>query len=308
VSDSTTSDARQGLASKWVVPPFSVLDSRSGRWQARKRLWLARGVGVDGYSDPETRGSKTFGGGGDGLGFPGRSLRSRSSEFDPVLAEALIHWFSDPGDLVIDPFAGGPVRGVVAHTMGRRYVGADIRSEQVEHNRASFAGPSWIVADAIACPFDGMEAGMVLTCPPYGPLEKYSDDPGDLANMSKGAFVDALSIALAEACASLRAGGFAVVVVGDYRDKSGELWGIPDVARAGLRSAAGMVEHARLVFFNRAGSAPVRAGKQMIATRTPVTTHQDVLAFVKGRPKRHGGSAPIAIGPSQIGLFDGRRL
>jgi hypothetical protein len=36
--------ARQTLAERFVVPPFSVLDARQGYWQDRKRAWVALGI------------------------------------------------------------------------------------------------------------------------------------------------------------------------------------------------------------------------------------------------------------------------
>ena len=36
--------ARQTLAERFIVPPFSVLDARQGYWQDRKRAWLALGI------------------------------------------------------------------------------------------------------------------------------------------------------------------------------------------------------------------------------------------------------------------------
>jgi hypothetical protein len=40
----SVSEARQTLAERFVVPPFSVLDARQGYWQERKRAWLALGI------------------------------------------------------------------------------------------------------------------------------------------------------------------------------------------------------------------------------------------------------------------------
>ena len=37
-------EARQTLAERFIVPPFSVLDARQGYWQERKRAWLALGI------------------------------------------------------------------------------------------------------------------------------------------------------------------------------------------------------------------------------------------------------------------------
>lgn len=50
-----------------------------------------------------------------------------TSTFDPALCELLYLWFSKEGDAVIDPFAGGSVRGIVACELKRNYVGVDIR-------------------------------------------------------------------------------------------------------------------------------------------------------------------------------------
>lgn len=85
-----------------------------------------------------------------------------TSIFDPVLCEIAYRWFSQRGGTVLDPFAGGSVRGVVAGALGRRYVGIDLRDEQIEANReqwveisaaieAEASGPGW-AGDEISDP------------------------------------------------------------------------------------------------------------------------------------------------------------
>jgi hypothetical protein len=69
----------------------------------------------------------------------GPSTFSGTSIFDPVLCEVVYRWFSPPGGRVLDPFAGGSVRGIVAGVLGRHYVGVDLREEQVEANRQQAA-------------------------------------------------------------------------------------------------------------------------------------------------------------------------
>ena len=61
---------------------------------------------------------------------------SGTSIFDPVLCELAYRWFSPPQGIVLDPFAGGSVRGIVASHLGRKYTGIDLRSEQIIANRA----------------------------------------------------------------------------------------------------------------------------------------------------------------------------
>ena len=58
--------------------------------------------------------------------------------FDPVLCELVYRWFSAPGHLVLDPFAGGSVRGIVAAATGRAYAGIDLRDEQVQATGGPF--------------------------------------------------------------------------------------------------------------------------------------------------------------------------
>ncbi len=59
---------------------------------------------------------------------------SGTSVFDPVLCELVYRWFTGPGARVLDPFAGGSVRGVVAGLLGRAYVGVDLSERQVAAN------------------------------------------------------------------------------------------------------------------------------------------------------------------------------
>lgn len=63
---------------------------------------------------------------------------SGTSVFDPVLCELAYRWFCPSGGRVLDPFAGGSVRGVVAGLLGYNYVGIDLREEQVNANRAQW--------------------------------------------------------------------------------------------------------------------------------------------------------------------------
>src|SRR5688572_19200861 len=92
-----------------------------------------------------------------------------TSIFDPVLCEVAYRWFCPPGGLVLDPFAGGSVRGIVASKLGRHYVGIDLRPEQVEANVAQAKRlckgkaepePHWDVGDSRAilplCPVSNL--------------------------------------------------------------------------------------------------------------------------------------------------------
>ena len=142
-----------------------------------------------------------------------------TSVFDPVLCELAYRWFCPPGGMVLDPFAGGSVRGVVASMLGRRYVGIELRPEQVAANREQAAAlcgdpmPAWIEGDARETErlAGDVAADFVFSCPPYADLEVYSDDPRDLSNMPYADFRAGLAEAVGQAVTLLLPDRFAAM-------------------------------------------------------------------------------------------------
>lgn len=225
---------------------------------------------------------------------------SGTSIFDPVLCELAYRWFCPPGGMILDPFAGGSVRGVVAGRLGRRYVGIELRPEQVAANRAQahIAGdgpaPDWRVGDARALAelAADVEADFVFSCPPYWNLEVYSDDPADLSTLGREEFFAAQAGIVAAAVARLKPDRFAAWVVGDVRDKDGGYVNLPGRTVEAFE-AAGARFYNEAILVTAAGSLPIRAGKQFSTTRKLGKTHQQMLVFVKGDPRR----ATAAVGP-----------
>lgn len=262
-----------------------------------------------------------------------RILRSGSgtSIFDPVLCELVYRWFCPAGGLVLDPFAGGSVRGIVAARLGRSYVGVELSEVQVAANRAQGADicgaaraadddddddaqpdvtpigvPSWIVGDSRTDQPD-IDADLVFTCPPYADLERYSDDPADLSTMDYGAFLAVYRSIIGAAVDRLTQDRFAVVVVGEARGKDGNYYGlVPDTIRAFVDAGCHLYNEAILV--TAAGSLPVRAGRQFAAGRKLGKTHQNVLVFVKGSGRAAAdacGLVEVVIGaPDDVGPLD----
>lgn len=230
-----------------------------------------------------------------------------TSIFDPVLCELAYRWFCPPGGLILDPFAGGSVRGIVASKLGRRYVGVELRAEQVEANRdqadriCDDPMPLWHIGDSreIGRHAAGVEADFLFSCPPYADLEVYSDDPLDLSTMAYPVFREAYFEIVAEAVKLLRQDRFACFVVGEVRGKDGGYYGfVPDTIEAFRR--AGLTYYNEAILVTSAGSLPIRAGKQFEATRKLGKTHQQVLVFVKGDAKL----ATQAIGPVEFGEIE----
>lgn len=214
-----------------------------------------------------------------------------TSVFDPVLCEVDYAWFSAPGDSVLDPFAGGSVRGVVAERMGRQYTGIELRQEQVDANREQGMAicdecPEWVCGDS--ADMDALLGDRVfdhiLTCLPYGDLEVYSDDPRDISQMDADGFDAKYAEILRLAVSHLRQDRFATIVVGNYRDKRGMLRDLSGITVRAME-AAGASYYNDMILVTPAGSLPIRVGKQFVATRKVGRRHQYVLNFVKGDPK-----------------------
>lgn len=288
------------LVDAWGVPPLSVLDARQGYWQDRKRAWLATGLDAAGGRGAGVGETFATAGGAGGKGALKRGdaaaaeVSTNVSLFDPVLAEIAYRWFCPAGGLVLDPFAGGVVRGAVAAATGRRYIGVDLRAAQVADNRAQAAGlcagaphaPVWVEGDArnLRQLTKAAPADFVFTCPPYGDLERYSADPRDLSTMVYDAFMVAYRQIIRDAVRQLAQDRFAAIVVGDFRDAHGLYRSfVADTVGAFVMAGCDLYNEAVLV--TPIGTAALRAGRQFAASRKLAKTHQNLLVFVKGDPK-----------------------
>lgn len=287
------------LADKFGVPPMSVLDRRGGEWQDRKRRWGSLGMQSELGRDAGASKSMV-----EGDHFMARLLRGETGDmgvmlgggvsiFDPVVCELAYRWHTLPGDRILDPFAGGSVRGIVASTLARWYVGVELRGEQVAANEAqahlgSDIAPRWIQGDSARLsdhldPVD--EFDFVFSCPPYADLEVYSDDPRDLSAMTYEDFTTAHGEIIRQSTARLRPDRFAAWVISDVRDKRGAYRGlVADTIRA--FESAGLTFHNDAVLLDQVGTAAIRAERPFRATRKLTRVHQHLLIFVKGDAKR----------------------
>ena len=303
------------LKDSFIFPPFSILDTRSGPWQERKRKWLALG-----FNSQETREDVEL------IAKSGQStaiyeLRNKmrdslnrepswdeiidyakqkgmhvyegASIFDPVLCELLYKWFCTNGGSVLDPFAGGSVRGVVAGILGYPYAGIDLRLDQVEANRKQGAllnlqNVNWFDGDSnevldLYKPFEAFD--FLMSCPPYADLEKYSDDPKDLSNMDYSDFKEVYFSIIKKSVAQLKDDRFACFVVGDVRNKKGFYYNfVSDTIQA--FKDAGMEYYNEIILVNVVGSLAVRVRRQFNGGRKVGKMHQNVLVFYKGDPKK----------------------
>jgi len=273
------------VAEKFTFSPFSVLDARQGEWQERKRQWISVGI----QSELGRENGSTF---GSGLGIKlENGEESRTSIFDPVLCEMAYRWFCPKNGQIIDPFAGGSVRGIVAGALGFKYWGCDLREEQIIENKIQKeklfpnSNVEWINGDSNVCILNSPKADFLFSCPPYGDLEVYSDEKDDLSNMSHDEFVNVYKQIIKKSINQLKDDSFACFVVGDFRDKKGFYRNfVSNTIEAFELGGAKLYNEAILV--TSVGSASMRVTKQFISGRKFAKTHQNVLIFCKGDWKK----------------------
>jgi len=276
------------LAERFIAPPLSVFRAAAGYWQDRKKAWLSLGIqSGKGRDDAMLKGLAGLAKKASGSSLPTESI------FDPVLCEIMYAWFCPPGGRILDPFAGGSVRGIVAGCMGRDYTGLDIRQEQIDANleQAGIAGdriPEWICADSRemdgALP-RGFACDFVFSCPPYADLETYSDLPGDISNMDYAEFLAAYLDIIGKACSRLREDSFAAFVVAEARGKAGQYYGlVPDTVKA--FEGAGLRFYNEMILATQIAAKALTAAEGFVKSRKIGKIHQNILVFVKGDPAK----------------------
>jgi DNA modification methylase len=214
-----------------------------------------------------------------------------TSIFDPVLCEIIYRWFCPVGGKILDPFAGGSVRGIVAAELGREYVGIDLSDGQIKANRiqadkiCKHNKPTWIVGDSRqAATLAEGEYDLIFSCPPYADLEVYSDNLSDISTLQYGDFIKAYQEIIKSCCSMLQENRFACFVVGDVRDKSGFYHNFVSDTIAAFQSAGAKLYN-EAILITAVGSLPIRCGKIFSSSRKLGKTHQNVLIFYKGNPK-----------------------
>lgn len=310
------------LAEQYLIPPFSILDSRQGYWQERKAQWIALGIkGEEGrglnllkFSEVCNEGGfrvrekyktaeynrlfpknikKALGAyaaiGGAVLDRAGGRLVG-SSIFDPVLAELMFLWFCPRGGHILDPFAGEITKGAVAEYLKFHYTGIEIRKEQIEANEALAkkikVHPRYILGDANDLEkLVGKESfDMIFTSPPYYDLELYSEmDMSALPTYEK--FLVKYRDVIRQCYQRARPESFLVFKVGEIRDRKGIYRNfVGDSIRAIID--AGYQYYNELILITPAGSLPIRVPKIFNASRKVGHTHQNIIVGFKGEPDK----------------------
>lgn len=277
------------LFSDFIFPPTTFLNLNSSI--RRTRAWEQH----IGYDMADTRAGVTY---------STRELGgSTASTFSPSLAELLVSWFCPRGGRVLDPFAGGPVRGAVTGCLGRSYVGFDIRPEQVAANERQkirppdpsiFRSPVWVCrdirsADTGAPPLSGGGFDFILTCPPYASLEVYSDYSSDISNMGYAQFMRNYRQIIRRSLSLLKEDRFAAFVVGDLRTSTGHLAGFVRDTELAFKSCGADLYNSAVLATQ--GATTMLRARSVFRHRKLVPSHQNVLVFCKGDPERAAKAA-----------------
>lgn len=269
------------LRDKFLEPPFSVLDAKQGNWRKRKRIWLDLGIqGEIGRKENALGYSKLMN---------DKISKNGTSVFDPALTELMYTWFCPDNGSILDPFAGGSVRGIVANYLDYAYTGLELRQEQVDSNREQALDilpvnkqPQWYVGDSDKL-LDGEwlnQFDFIFSCPPYADLEVYSDLPDDLSNMSYEDFLRKYKSIINKSMKLLKQGGFACFVVGEVRDKQGYYYDfVGDTKKAFIEAGGRLYNDA--VLLTSLSTAAMTADRIFSSGAKLAKVHQNVLIFKK---------------------------
>ena len=120
----------------------------------------------------------------------------------------IIYYYTEPGDLVVDPMAGGGSTLDAAEYLERRCIGYDVAPRR----------PDIIAHDiSLGFPDEAKDAQLIFMDPPYWNMidEGYSD--GSASRKSLDGFVEWYDALMAAAGSTVRRGGFvAVINMGQY--------------------------------------------------------------------------------------------
>lgn len=192
------------------------------------------------------------------------------------------------------------MRGLVSMYLGNYYTGVDLRQEQIDENSKALEKlirtdpsacqmenkPTWHCGDSMDIKEIVNQSGFdfLLMCPPYGDLEKYSDDPKDISNMTYENFISTYSEIISRTVSLLKNDAYCAVVISDIRDKKGIYRGFySDTIKA--FNDAGCSLYNDIVKIDPVATAALRADLQFKNGRKVVRTHQNVLVFIRGNNK-----------------------
>lgn len=204
----------------------------------------------------------------------------------PLMENILIRYAGkERGARVLDPFAGGPPRGLCTSIMGHKYYGVDVRQEQIDENETviealNLPNVHYYLDDARYLDIDVPDCDVSVTCPPYYNLEIYSDQADDISSFKTYAeFNGAMFLNAISTFRHLKPGAFALMIVGNFRDKNKELVDFRSHTVENFRDA-GFMFHQDVILSKNFASAAKRASNSWRGMKL-VPRHEHMLVFLK---------------------------
>ena len=313
------------LAEKYIIAPFSVLDTRSKRWLDRRNIWTDIGIKSEigrGNDDDKTQNGLTFGksaqppqvykkkekyenASGKKISweeffalFPEQAHHGGTSIFDPVLCEIMYNWFCPKNGKIIDPFSGGSVRGIVAAINGFDYTGIDLSERQIQANQNNLDEilnnkadieihhiPKWINGDSADIKELAFGEYDLLFTCP--PYADLEVYSNDEKDLSNMDYTDfqAAYFDIINKTVSLLKQNRFAAVVVGEVRDKNGIYHNFISDTIKYFTEAEMSYYNEMILINNFGSLPIRCGKPFEKSRKIGKTHQNILVFVKGDPK-----------------------
>lgn len=209
--------------------------------------------------------------------------KERCSIFNPHLAQMILSAYCPLNARIYDAFGGGGTRGYVATKMGHKYMGIEIRKEEVERLKEQMR--KWnlyfdmFLGDSRKYNPKG-SFNFAFTCPPYYDLELYSNLEGDLSNAKNYQdYLRMLKDVMQIIYNSLEKDCFSVFVVGNFRDIKGELEHLNgDLIRMGKEIGFKLWDE--IIWMGASNVALTRCG-QFGINRKSVRMHEYIVVLKK---------------------------
>ncbi len=160
---------------------------------------------------------------GSGVG----SLTGALSKFFQGIGRSTVLFYTEPGQVVVDPFAGHNSRMELCVKAGRHYIGCDLTAEFVAFNRqrADYLRNRYPRAkikihhcDSRKQPIPDEVGDFTITSPPYYDIEQYGDEPEQMSNCpTYEDFMDSMQLVMAENFRTLKPGAYSVWAINDFR-------------------------------------------------------------------------------------------
>ena len=264
------------------IVPFSIWETEDAKYSNKILKHLKE---VRGESTREGT-LKSFGGAGTRTKYT-----ATTSYFNPKLCKIIYSSYCPQNGSIFDPFSS-VVRPYMAKLLDYQYVGCEIRKDEYDKiqrivNDGTLFSTSSVELLNIDCrTFESEKKfDLVFTCPPYWNLEHYSDNPGDLSDISNyDEFLKEMGAVYAKCSSVMHDESFCCFVVADFRDYSEGrklierlVPFVSDMIHCGERN--GLYLYDKVILKKPLGTAPSRL--KLWNNRKTVRIHEELLVFRK---------------------------